>query len=53
MLRLIYHGGLPSWEIVGLPDMTVKESKERIKAAIKNTGIKLESRKIVINFFIF
>ena len=29
--------------------MTVKESKERIKAAIKNTGIKLESRKIVIN----
>ena len=27
----------------------MKESKERIKAAIKNTGIKLESRKIVIN----
>ena len=45
----MYLGGLPSWEIVGLPDTTVKESKERIKAAIKNTGIKLESRKIVIN----
>ena len=49
MLRLMYLGGLPSWEIVGLPDTTVKESKERIKAAIKNTGLKLESRKIVIN----
>ena len=45
----MYVGGLPSWEIVGLPDTTVKESKERIKAAIKNTGLKLESRKIVIN----
>ena len=43
------HGGLPSWEIVGLPDTSVKESKERIKAAIKNTGLKLESRRIVIN----
>ena len=45
----MYLGGLPSWEIVGLPDTTVKESKERIKAAIKNTGLRLESRKIVIN----
>lgn len=45
----MYHGGLPSWEIVGLPDTSVRESKERIKAAIKNTGLKLESRKIVIN----
>ncbi len=33
----------------GLPDASVKESKERIKAAIKNSGLKLESRKIVIN----
>lgn len=42
-------GGLPAWEIVGLPDASVKESKERIKASIKNTGLRLESRKIVIN----
>ncbi len=49
MWKSIYLGGLPSWEIVGLPDTSVKESKERIKAAIKNTGIKLESRKVVIN----
>lgn len=33
----------------GLPDTSVKESKERIKAAIKNTGLKLESRRIIIN----
>ena len=32
-----------------MPDASVKESKERIKAAIKNTGLKLESRRIVIN----
>lgn len=40
---------MPTWDIVGLPDTSVKESKERIKAAIKNTGLKLESRRIVIN----
>lgn len=42
-------GGLPGFEIVGLPDITVKESKERIKSAIKNTKIELRSRKILIN----
>ncbi len=36
-------------KLYGLPDTSVKEAKERIKAAIKNTGLKLESRKIVIN----
>lgn len=49
MFKLMYLGGLPSWEIVGLPDTSIKESKERIKAAIKNTGLKLESRRIVVN----
>lgn len=38
-----------SGKLYGLPDASVKESKERIKAAIKNTGLKLESRRIVIN----
>lgn len=42
-------GGLPCWEVVGLPDVSVKESKERVKTAIKNSGIELKSRKIVIN----
>ena len=43
--------GLPYFEIVGLPDMSVKESKERVKTAIKNTGIHLNSKKIIINFY--
>ncbi len=42
-------GGLPSFEIVGLPDTSVKEAKERVKAAIKNTGYEFPSRKIIIN----
>ena len=41
--------GLPSWEVVGLPDTSVKESKERVKTAIKNSGIEFSSKKIVIN----
>lgn len=42
-------GGLPNCEIVGLPDVSVRESKERIKSAIKNSGIEFPSRKIIIN----
>ena len=42
-------GGLPSFDVVGLPDIRVKEAKERVKAAIKNSGIEFPSRKIVVN----
>jgi len=41
--------GLPSWDIIGLPDTSVKEAKERVRTAIKNCGINLFSRKYVIN----
>lgn len=41
--------GLPSWEVVGLPDTSVRESKERVRTAIKNSDIFLPSRKILIN----
>lgn len=41
--------GLPYWEIVGLPDTSVKESKERVKTAIRNSGFELESRRIIVN----
>ncbi len=41
--------GLPHWEIVGLPDASVKESKERVRTAIKNSGIEFPSRKITVN----
>ena len=37
--------GMPCWEIVGLPDISVKEAKERVKTAIKNSGHEFLSRK--------
>ena len=41
--------GLPSWDVVGLPDTSVRESKQRVRAALHNIGIALPSRKIVVN----
>ena len=41
--------GLPSWDIVGLPDISIKESKQRVRAALKNIGVNIPSRKIIIN----
>ena len=41
--------GMPSWEVVGLPDATVRESKERVRIAIRNSGFDFPSRKIIIN----
>ncbi len=41
--------GMPSWDIVGLPDTSVKEAKERVRTAIKNSGYELYSRKVVVN----
>ena len=42
-------GGVPGYELVGLPDAAVKESRERIKAAIKNSGFSYPGGKIIIN----
>lgn len=41
--------GLPQMNIVGLPDGAVRESKERVRSAIKNSGFPLPSRRITIN----
>jgi len=40
---------MPGFEIVGLPDAAVKEAKERVKAAIKNSGFQFPSAKITVN----
>lgn len=40
---------LPNFVIVGLPDSAVKESKERVTAAIKNSGFQFPTKKITIN----
>jgi len=42
-------GGLPGIVVVGLPDTAVQESRERVKAALKNAGYAFPVRKIVIN----
>jgi magnesium chelatase family protein len=41
--------GIPGFEIVGLGDSAIKESKERVRAAIKNSGQEFPVRKITIN----
>ncbi len=42
-------GGLPSFDIVGLPDAAVKESRDRVRAAIKNSGFKFPTGRITVN----
>ena len=42
-------GGLPMFTIVGLPDTEVKESKDRVRAAIQNAGFEFPARRITIN----
>ena len=41
--------GLQAFNIVGLPDLSIKESKERVKSAISNSGYKLPPGRITIN----
>ncbi len=44
-----YEKQMPSFTIVGLPDNAVKESRERVNAAIKNSGFKFPIKKITVN----
>ena len=41
--------GLPSYDMVGLPDAAVKESKERVRSAVKNSGLDFPAHKVTIN----
>ncbi len=41
--------GLPSFEIVGLPDVAVKEAKERVRSAYKNSGFIFPAKRITVN----
>ncbi len=42
-------GGLPAFSIVGLPDSAVRESGDRVRAAVKNLGFKWPDRRITVN----
>lgn len=41
--------GLPQMQIVGLPDASVRESRERVRSAIKNSGFDLPPKVVVVN----
>lgn len=44
-----FSNGLPSFDVVGLPDATVREAKERVRAALKNSGFEFPAKRAVIN----
>ena len=41
--------GMPQFEIVGLPDASVKESRERVRAALKNSGYQFPAERMTVN----
>src|SRR5207245_11057795 len=42
-------GGLPAFNLVGLPETEVKESRDRVRAAIQNAQFEFPARKITVN----
>ncbi|MEA4926628.1 MAG: YifB family Mg chelatase-like AAA ATPase [Syntrophomonadaceae bacterium] len=49
MVEIDIQNGLPAFEIVGLASTAIKEARERVRAAIKNSGFKFPNRKIIVN----
>ena len=49
MVEVDVHNGLPQMAIVGLADASVRESRERVRSAIKNCGFDLPPRAVVVN----
>jgi magnesium chelatase family protein len=45
----VLSGGLPAFSLVGLPDAAVRESRERVRAALVNSGFKFPQRRITAN----
>ncbi|NMD43419.1 MAG: YifB family Mg chelatase-like AAA ATPase [Firmicutes bacterium] len=43
------HRGMPAFEIIGLPDPSVKEARERVRAAVRNSGYSFPSERITVN----
>lgn len=42
-------GGLPGLEVVGMPATSVKEAKHRVRAAVRNSGFEIPSRRVTVN----
>ena len=49
MVECYISNGLPSFDIVGLPDAAVKEARERVRAAVKTSGMKFPTSRITVN----
>ena len=51
LVRIEVHlaGGLPGYTLVGLPATTLPESRQRVKAAIENSGLTLPRRHVVVS----
>ena len=49
MIELDINAGLPGYDVVGLADTAIKESKSRVKAAIKNSAFNYPINKIIVN----
>ena len=47
--EIFLSGGLPQFDIVGLPDAAVKEARDRVRAAIKNTGLSFPVSRVTVN----
>ena len=41
--------GMPAFDVVGLPDTAVKESRERVRSALKNCGFTFPTKRITVN----
>ena len=48
-VELDHSPGIPQWNMVGLPVLAVRESRDRVRAAVVNSGFDFPSDKIVIN----
>jgi magnesium chelatase family protein len=42
-------GGLPAFTVVGLPETTVREARDRVRSAIINSGFEFPARRITVN----
>lgn len=49
MYKLMYQVGFHHGKLFGLPDASVKEARERVKTAIKNSNVDFQSKKIIVN----
>ncbi len=49
LIEVDVSAGMPSFDIVGLPDAAVRESKERVRTALKNSGLEFPLKKVIVN----